>query len=61
LNNCFKLFLIKFFQPLGFKILAELREFAAKEKLEIVNFRGGAAHFCPAVSEPREARRGNSV
>jgi len=39
-----------------------LQEFAAKEKLEIVNFRGGAAHFCPATSEPREARRGlNSV
>jgi ubiquinone/menaquinone biosynthesis C-methylase UbiE len=37
------------------------KEFAAKEKLEIVNFRGGAAHFCPAVSEPRKARRGNSV
>jgi len=33
----------------------------AKEKLEIVNFRGGAAHFCPATSEPRKARRGNSV
>lgn len=37
------------------------KEFAAKEKLEIVNFRGGAAHFCPATSEPRKARRGNSV
>jgi len=24
------------------------KEFAAKEKLEIVNFCGGAAHFCPA-------------
>jgi len=35
---------------------------AVKEKPEIVNFRGGAAHFCPPVqSEPREARRGNSV
>lgn len=32
------------------------------QSLEIVNFRGGAAHFCPlAQSEPREARRGNSV
>jgi len=37
-------------------------KFAAKEKLEIVNFRGRAAHFCPpALSEPRKARRGNSV
>ncbi len=29
--------------------------------LAVWNFRGGAAHFCPATSEPREARRGNSV
>lgn len=42
--------------------ISELKEFAVKEKLEIVNFRGGAAHFClPAVSELRKARRGNSV
>ena len=41
--------------------ISELKEFAAKEKLEIVNVRGGAAHFCPVQSEPREARRGNSV
>jgi len=33
-----------------------------QRKTEIVNVRGGAAHFCPALSEPREARRGqNSV
>ena len=39
-----------------------LSKFAAKEKLEIVNARGAAAHFCPPTqSEPREARRGNSV
>jgi len=42
--------------------LAELQEYSAKEKLEIVSVRGGAAHFCPATPEPRSARRGqNSV
>jgi hypothetical protein len=36
--------------------------YSAKEKLEIVSVRGGAAHFCPATPEPRKARRGqNSV
>ena len=35
----------------------ELREFAAKEKLEIVNGRGGAAHFArPPI--PSRAQRG---
>jgi hypothetical protein len=35
--------------------------YSAKEKLEIVNARGEAAHFCPATPEPRGARRGNAV
>ncbi len=35
--------------------------YSAKEKLKIVSVRGGAAHFCPAAPEPREARRGNAV
>jgi len=34
---------------------------AAKEKLEIVNFRGGSAYVCPATSESRKARRVNSA
>ncbi|MBI2623845.1 MAG: hypothetical protein HYW65_04765 [Candidatus Liptonbacteria bacterium] len=29
--------------------------------LAVWNFFGGAAHFCPVTSEPRKARRGNSV
>jgi len=30
--------------------------------LAVWNVRGGAAHFCPAIPEPRKARRGlNSV
>ncbi|PIR89515.1 MAG: hypothetical protein COU07_01275 [Candidatus Harrisonbacteria bacterium CG10_big_fil_rev_8_21_14_0_10_40_38] len=41
--------------------LAELQEYSAKEKLEIVSVRGGAAHFCLDAPEPRFARRGNVV
>ena len=35
------------------------REFAAKEKLEIVSARGGAAHFCSP--HPSRAKRGERM
>ncbi len=39
----------------------EVRADLFSGSLAVWNFRGGAAHFCPATSEPRSARRGNSV
>jgi hypothetical protein len=47
----------KFLLPLKNMVRADL----FSGFLAVWNFRGGAAHFCPATSEPREARRGNSV
>jgi len=47
----------KFLLPLHNMVRADL----FSGSLAVWNFRGGAAHFCPATSEPRGARRGNSV
>jgi hypothetical protein len=47
----------KFLLPLQNLIRADL----FSGSLAVWNFRGEAAHFCPATSEPRKARRGNSV
>ncbi|MCC6198726.1 hypothetical protein IT401_00725 [Candidatus Nomurabacteria bacterium] len=48
----------KFLLPLQNMVRADL----FSGFLAVWNFRGGAAHFCPpAQSEPRKARRGNSV
>jgi len=47
----------KFLLPLQNMVRADL----FSGSLAIWNFRGGAAHFCPVTSEPRKARRGNSV
>jgi hypothetical protein len=47
----------KFLLPLQNMVRADL----FSGSLAVWNFRGGAAHFCPAQSEPRKARRENSV
>jgi len=48
----------KFLLPLQNMVRADL----FSGSLAVWNFRGGAAHFCPpAQSEPRKARRGNSI
>jgi len=48
----------KFLLPLQNVVRADL----FSGSLAVWNFRGRAAHFCPpALSEPRKARRGNSV
>ena len=47
----------KFLLPLQDMVQADL----FSGSLAVWNFRGRAVHFCPVVSEPCEARRGNSV
>ncbi len=47
----------KFLLPLQNMVRADL----FSGSLAVWHIRGGAAHFCSVFSEPREARRGNSV